>query len=130
MRASADTALFSLHVDLAYTDSNGMTPLVQCAKSGQIEVFSLMLVRANPMSHGGEKVHCEAAGNGECGAALPKVLFDLTGDQVTITKGIVKAAEGNEESGAAVMRLLLDQGGEQVHVTEHGVVVRSHHDYI
>jgi hypothetical protein len=46
------------------------------------------------------------------------LLLDRRGDQITITKEVVKAAAGNSQSGKEVMALLLDRRGDQVAITE------------
>ncbi|KAK4098108.1 hypothetical protein N658DRAFT_488640 [Parathielavia hyrcaniae] len=124
-RPSGETAPFSLYIDSAYKGSNRTTPLEECAMSGHIDVFCLMLERGNPLSHVKGNVISAAVRNRERGAALLKVLFDQRRDQVTITEDIVtttedivEAAARNWDSGAKVMELLLGRKGDQVTITE------------
>ncbi|KAL3955848.1 hypothetical protein ACCO45_009867 [Purpureocillium lilacinum] len=117
-RASRFTAPFSVYVDSACRDSNGITPLSQCATSGHAQVFSAMLQRTDHKSHVEGTVIYEAARYEEHGAGPMDVLLDIRGDQVTITEDIVKAAAGNWESGPDVMKVRLDRKGRPGH--DHG----------
>ncbi|KAM0637760.1 hypothetical protein ACHAQF_008397 [Verticillium nonalfalfae] len=117
-RTSRDTAPFSLYVDAAYEDSEGRTPLMECATSGHIQVLKLMLERADLKSHMAGAVIRRAASNEESGVEVMKVLLDWRGDQVTITEDIVKAAAGNRWKGVEVVELLLDRKGDQITITE------------
>ncbi|KAL9945264.1 hypothetical protein ACHAP0_008119 [Verticillium nonalfalfae] len=109
---------FSLYVDAAYEDSEGRTPLMECATSGHIQVLKLMLERADLKSHMAGAVIRRAASNEESGVEVMKVLLDWRGDQVTITEDIVKAAAGNRWKGVEVVELLLDRKGDQITITE------------
>ncbi|KAI6777606.1 Ankyrin-1, partial [Emericellopsis cladophorae] len=116
--ASAQATLYFPYVDSAYRDSDGCTPLMQCAASSYINVFKRMLDRADPALQVETEVIQAAAHNQECGPKVIEALFSHKGDRVTITEDVIKAAAENEGSGAEVMRILLGQKGNQVTITE------------
>ena len=106
------------YIDSAYRDSEGMTPLAQCAASSHIHIFKILLDRADPKSHVDEAVIKAAAANGRSGAEVMQLLLDRKGDELTITEDILIAAATNGDSGTEVIELLLDRKGDEIVITE------------
>ena len=106
------------YIDSAYRDSEGMTPLAQCAASSHIHIFKILLDRADPKSHVDEAVIKAAAANGRSGAEVMQLLLDRKGDELTITEDILIAAATNGDSGTEGIERLLDRKGDEIVITE------------
>jgi ankyrin repeat protein len=101
-------------------DSESMDPLEEAARSGHVDVLSLLLDKA-ASDRILDRVTIAAAKNEENGKEIVELLLDRRGDQITITEEVVMAAAKNGGNGKEVVTLLLDRRGDRIPITEETV---------
>ena len=100
-----------------FKTENGVTPLEEAVRAGQIDVTAIFLEKIMPGMVIDLKVLLAAASI-ENAKEMMALLLDRRGDQIQITEDVVKAAASNWGNGKEVMALLLDRRGDQIQITE------------
>ena len=96
---------------------NGVTPLEEAVRAGQIDVTAIFLEKMMPGRVIDLEVPLAAASTKKNAKEMMALLLDR-GDQIQITEDIVKAVARNWEDGKELMTLLLDRRGDQIQITE------------
>ncbi|KAN0077784.1 hypothetical protein V8E54_006088 [Elaphomyces granulatus] len=103
-----------------FKTQDGVTPLEEAVRAGQIDVTAMFLEKIMPGMVIDLKVLLAAASI-ENAKEMMALLLDRQGDQIQITEDVVKAAAINWKNGKEVMALLLDRRGDQIQITEEAV---------
>ncbi|KAN0077667.1 hypothetical protein V8E54_005971 [Elaphomyces granulatus] len=101
-----------------FKTQDGVTPLEEAVRAGQIGVTAIFLEKIMPGMVMGLEVALAAALTKKNAKEMMALLLDRQGDQIQITEDVVKAAARNEGNGKEVMALLLDRRGDQIQITE------------
>ncbi|KAB8228901.1 uncharacterized protein BDW43DRAFT_315402 [Aspergillus alliaceus] len=118
------TFVADVYIDSDFKTLDGVTPLEEAARYGNICAFGTLL-KGMPMEVAIEARVVNAAARSPYGNGVIRLLLEQRGDQVQITEDVVKAAAGNLYHGKEVMALLLEQRGDQVQITEDMVKVAA-----
>ncbi|KAF7546013.1 hypothetical protein G7Z17_g8730 [Cylindrodendrum hubeiense] len=105
----------------ATATEHGQTALQAAAERGHLQIVEKLLVAGanfNAARYTGWATLQAAAGNFTNSEEVMELLLNRQGEDVKITKEVVKAAAGNSRSGKEVMELLLNRRGEDVKITE------------
>ena len=92
-----------------FKTENGVTPLEEAVRAGQIGVTAIFLEKIMPGAVMDLKMLLAAASTEKNAKEMMALLLDRRGDQIQITEDVVKAAASNIGNGKAVMALLLDR---------------------
>jgi ankyrin repeat protein len=83
----------------AFKAQNGVTPLEEAVRAGQIDVTAIFLEKITPGTIIDREVLLAAASIEENAKEMMALLLDRRGDQIEITEDVVKAAAGNGGNG-------------------------------
>ncbi|KAL2819020.1 hypothetical protein BDW59DRAFT_165298 [Aspergillus cavernicola] len=95
-------------VDVAFKTAEGLTPLAEAARSGQIESMEFLLEKGPQDQEINDEVIKAAAGNSAHGKRVIMLLLRRCRDQITITENVIKAAAENTGNGKEVIYALLE----------------------
>lgn len=108
-----------LYVDSDFTTVDGVTPLVEAARSGQIMILKILLEIGPRNQRITQDVMKAAAGNTIHGNEVMAFLLGQYEYQIQITDDMIKVVSQNRPHGKLMMRLLLERCKDQIQLNPH-----------